>query len=62
MLVKVVNGCGVNSRFWVFVSAGTNVGLNVKVTDVKAGVTRYYSNPDLTAAVPVQDTSAFGCD
>ena len=59
MLVKVLNGCSVNNRYWVFASARTNVGMNLTVTDVKAGVTKTYSNPDLTAAKPIQDTDAF---
>src|SRR5260370_41190303 len=56
MLVKMVNGCGLNSHFWVFTSAGTNVGFTVTVTDTTNGHSVAYTNPDLTAAFPVQDT------
>jgi len=59
MLVKVLDGCGANGRQWFFASAGTNVGLTVTVTDTKTGMQRVYTNPDGTAALPVQDTSAF---
>jgi hypothetical protein len=62
MLVKVLDGCGVNSRFWVYWSAGTNVGLEVRVTDTTTGIARVYSNSDLTVAAPVQDVSAFDCE
>jgi hypothetical protein len=59
MLVKVLNGCALNSRYWVFFSAGTNVEFTVNVTDTLRGGTRTYSNPLNNPAAPVQDTSAF---
>jgi hypothetical protein len=61
ILVKVLNACSVNHKFWVFVTAGTNVGFNLHVLDTVTSATRTYSNPDNVAAVPVQDTSAFPC-
>lgn len=33
LLVKIVNGCGLNSRFWVYYAATTNVDFTLKVTD-----------------------------
>lgn len=59
MLVKILDGCLVNSRVWVFISAGTNFGFTVTVTDTLFGTTKTYTNNDLTPALPVQDTSAF---
>jgi hypothetical protein len=61
MLVKILNGCTINNRFWVFVSAGTNVGFRLTVTDTLTGNSKTYQNPDRTNAVPVQDTSALSC-
>lgn len=61
MLVKVINGCSINNRFWVFYSAGTNVGFRLTVTDKVTGASKVYNNPDLTSAAPVQDTSALSC-
>ena len=61
LLIKVLNGCPINSHFWVYYSAGTNVGLTVTVTDTTTGHSKTYTNPDLTAAPPVQDTSALSC-
>ncbi len=58
-LVKVVNGCPVNNRFWVFYAATTNVGFTLIVTDTQSGEMRQYDNPDRNAAPPVQDTQAF---
>jgi hypothetical protein len=61
MLIKVLNGCALNNHFWVFYAAVTNVGFHVTVTDTKTGHTAHYSNADLTAAAPVQDTGALPC-
>ena len=61
ILVKVLNGCAVNNKYWVFVTAGTNVAFTLHVLDTTASVTRLYSNPDGVAAAPVQDTAAFAC-
>jgi uncharacterized repeat protein (TIGR01451 family) len=61
MLVKVLNSCSLNQKFWVFYSAGTNVGLATTVTDTMTGKIRVYTNPDLTAAPPIEDTGAFDC-
>lgn len=58
VLVKVLNGCSTNSRYWVFLTAGTNVGFTATVTDTTTGKTASYTNPDNTAARPVQDTSS----
>ena len=61
VLVKVLNACGVNNKFWVFVTAGTNVGFNLHLLDTVTSAHLTYSNPDNVAAVPVQDTSALPC-
>jgi len=59
MLVKVLNGCTFNNHYWVYVTAGTNVGFTVTVKDTTLGhVAKTYTNPDLTEAPPVQDTLA----
>lgn len=59
MLIKVLNGCGLNSRYWVFFAATTNVELGVTVTDTQNGTVKSYFNPLNRAAPPVQDTNAF---
>ena len=59
VLIKVVNGCPVNNRWWVFYAATTNVGFDITVTDTQNGLSNVYSNPDINAAPPVQDTQAF---
>ena len=61
MLVKVLNACAANNRFWVFFSAGTNVGFSVTVRDTVTGSQKTYINPDLNPAPPLQDNNAFSC-
>ena len=59
MLIKMLNACSLNNRYWVFYAATTNVEFTVTVTDTLHGVQETYSNPLGTPAPPVQDTDAF---
>jgi hypothetical protein len=63
LLVKVVDGCALNSRFWIFYAATTNVDFTLKVTDTFIpGPFNYitYHNPLGTQlATSVADTDAF---
>ena len=61
LLIKVLDGCAVNQRFWVFSGGLTNVQVQILVTDNKTGAVRTYSNPLETPFTPLQDTSAFAC-
>lgn len=59
LTVKVLNGCGVNDRYWIFASGLTNVEVLVTVTDMKTGKTKRYFNAQGTKFAPVQDVGAF---
>jgi len=60
MLVKMVNACSSGTpRYWVFLSATTNVEFILTVIDTQTGFTRRYKNPLNHPAAPVQDTDAF---
>ncbi len=59
VLIKVLDGCGVNGHFWVFSSATTNVGYVIRVTDTQENETVTYSNENETPAEPILDTAAF---
>jgi len=61
MLIKVLDGCGLNQHFWLFYAAGTNVGFTVTLTDTRTGQQKTYVNINGTAAPPVQDISALPC-
>jgi hypothetical protein len=58
-IIKVLNGCGANNRYWVFAGGLTNVRTVITVTDTKTGTQKTYTNPQGTAFQPIQDTSAF---
>ena len=58
MLVKVLDGCGLNDRFWVFSAATTNVEYTLRVTDTETGSVAEYFNPLGTAAAALTDTEA----
>lgn len=59
LLVKVINGCPINDRFWVFFSATTNVGFTVTVTDTWTDEVQVYQNPTGQVADTVTDNNAF---
>ena len=58
-LLKVLNGCPLNDRYWVFFAATTNVAFNVTVIDTENGASKIYSNPEGHRADAVTDTGAF---
>lgn len=61
MLLKVLNGCGLNNHFWVFYAAATNVQLTITVLDTQTGAVHVYFNPQGSVAPPAQDTTALEC-
>ncbi|HEX2642867.1 MAG TPA: choice-of-anchor L domain-containing protein [Thermoanaerobaculia bacterium] len=61
MLVKVVDGCALNGRFWIFSAAVTNVQYTLRVTDTVTGKIREYKNPLGTSSRAITDTGTFQC-
>jgi hypothetical protein len=61
VIVKVLDGCGVNGHRWVFAAGLTDVAVHLTVTDVTSGAKRTYDNPLGTRFEPIQDTSALPC-
>ena len=59
LLIKVLNGCGYNNRYWVFFVATTDQEFTVTVTDTKTGQSVEYTNPLKNPADAVTDTDAF---
>ena len=46
VVIKVLDGCGLNSRYWVFAGGLTDVRTVITVRDLKTGVAKTYaSNP-----------------
>lgn len=59
LVVKVLNGCGLNDAYWVFAAGLTNVQVNWLVTDTLTGATFVGTNNQGSAFAPVQETRAF---
>ncbi len=59
MLVKVLDGCAINSRFWVYAAATTDVGYQLVVTDTVTDEQKFYDNPVGRASPAITDTNAF---
>jgi hypothetical protein len=59
IVVKVLNGCGVNNNYWVFAGGLTNVKVTLTVTDMSNSTVKVYVNTLNTPFQPIQDTSAF---
>jgi streptogramin lyase len=59
LVVKMVDGCSVNGREWVFAAGMTNVGVSFLVTDTTTGQTGDYESAEGTPFPPIQDTAAF---
>lgn len=61
LFVKVLDGCGVNGRWWVFLSALTDVSFEVEVEDTELGRRWVHSHSGGGLAEPVSDIQAFPC-
>jgi hypothetical protein len=58
IMVKALDGCGLNNRYWIFSAATTNVYYRLEVLDVKSGTQKIYFNYPGPPAPAVTDTSA----
>jgi ELWxxDGT repeat protein len=58
MLVKVLDGCGVNGAFWVSAAAASDVGYTLEVLDRASGLSKTWESP-AGAASPILDIAAF---
>ncbi|MES1239990.1 MAG: CSLREA domain-containing protein [Acidobacteriota bacterium] len=63
LTVKVIDGCTLNDRFWVFTSGLTDRGVDLRVEDLYTGKAWTHSHPAGTTYGPRLDTSALdACD
>lgn len=59
VMVKVLDGCALNGRYWVFAAGTTNVHYVLTVTDTTTGGAVRYENPAGHAAAATTDVGAF---
>ncbi len=45
IMVKAINGCGLNNRYWIFSAATTNVFYRMEVLDVHGEQKIYFNYP-----------------
>ena len=62
VMVKVLNGCGFNQRWWVFASGLTDVGVDLEVWDLETGRIWFDHHDQGQTYPPRLDTDAFPCD
>ena len=62
VFVKVLNACAIDGYYWLFASAGTDLGFNLNVTDTAVGRSKTYTNADRTLAPPIRDYRSFPCN
>ena len=61
-LIKIINGCSLNGKYWVYFAAATDVGYVVTVRDTRSTAPpKEYTNPLGTASPAVNDSGAFNC-
>lgn len=63
VVVKVLDACPINQRFWVFAAGATDAGVDITVTDTAVGASVFYASGSGQAFPSVIDTNAFAtCD
>lgn len=62
LLIKGINACSLNNKFWIYFAAATNVGYRVTVTDTQTGAApKVYTNAVGNLAQATNDINAFNC-
>ena len=49
----MIDGCGLNQRYWLFAGGLTNVKVDLTLTDTVTGKSKSYSNPLGTKFAPI---------
>ena len=60
-LVKVLDGCSANGKYWVYAGATTTVAYTLEVLDTVTGERQTYENSLGNAAAAINDINAFDC-
>ena len=61
LTVKVLNGCGLNNQWWVFISGLTNQGWTLHVRDTQTGL-KLYRGAALEGVAPLLREDGFAID
>ena len=58
-MIKAINACAFNNRYWIYSAGLTDVHVVLTVTDTQTGAVKTYNNPQGQAYLPQLDSSAF---
>ncbi len=61
MMVKVLDGCAINGKVWVFAAGTTDVGWTLEVEDSASGQRKVYRNTLGQPSPTLSDAAAFPC-
>jgi hypothetical protein len=59
VVVKALNACSYNNRYWIYSAGLTDVHVVLTVTDTETGAVKTYTNPQSHPFQPMLDSSAF---
>lgn len=59
MVIKALDGCGINQSYWVFAGGLTDVFTRIRVRDTVTDLVWERTNPQQTPFQPIQDVNAF---
>ena len=59
LAIKVLDGCALNNRHWVYVAGLTDVGVSILVEDLIGGGSWTRSSPLGSPFEPILDSAAF---
>ncbi|MEM9406694.1 MAG: hypothetical protein AAGA81_11710, partial [Acidobacteriota bacterium] len=62
VVVKVLDACAINGKYWVFAAGLTDVETDLQVVDSVTGAARSYTNDEGDAFSVVLDTGFFDCE
>jgi hypothetical protein len=61
VILKILDACTFNHKWWVFAGGLTDVGVQIKVTDTATGAVKHYSSAKGHLFQTFADTAAFSC-
>ena len=61
VLLKVLDGCGLNGHYWVLAASATDLGLDLRVEDTATGRFKRYATEPGRPAPAIVDTEALAC-
>ena len=61
VLLKVLDGCGINGHYWVLAASATDLGLDLRVEDAVIGRSKRYGTEPGQPAPAIVDTEALAC-